>query len=142
MPIARLLFSLLVLSMALGQSLTFSAFVAAIESYQVAAPGVSRGIGLALILGETFAGIGLLAGSQKLRSVAGWAGLTVAAVWAGLAVQAFLSGLEIENCGCFGRYFAQRLSWLVLLQDVYFVGLAYLALRSALKRPSADLASA
>jgi hypothetical protein len=132
MPIARLLFGLLVLGMAIGQLLSFSVFLDAIHSYRVAGDvGVTRGVAIALVAGELFSGVGLLTGLPRLRKLAGWVGLGLAAGWAALATQAFVRGLEVENCGCFGRYFAQRLSWLVLLQDVYFVILAYLAMRSA-----------
>jgi len=38
-------------------------------------------------------------------------------VWAALGGQAYLHGLSVANCGCFGVYLAQRLSWLILAQD-------------------------
>lgn len=138
MPIARLLFGFLVLGMAVGQLLSFSSFLDAIESYQVAGETVSRTMAVALVGGELFAGIGLLTGLPNLRKLAGWVGLGVAVGWAALAVQAFVRGLEVANCGCFGRYFAQRLSWIVLVQDAYFVILAYLAMRSALRDGAAQ----
>lgn len=131
MPIARALFALLLMGMAVGQLLSFSAFVDAIASYRIAGEAVSRAVALALLASEIFAGAGLLTGWPRFRLFAGAVGSGVAVTWAALAVQAFFRRLDVANCGCFGSYFAQRLSWLVLLQDVYFVVLAYLATRSA-----------
>ncbi len=133
MPIARALFALLLIGMAIGQLLSFSAFVEAISSYQIAGETLSRAVAAVMVAGEIFAGAGLLTGWPRLRLIAGAVGFGVAVTWAALAVQAFVRGLEVANCGCFGRYFAQRLSWWVLLQDVYFVVLAYLATRSAFR---------
>lgn len=129
MPIARLLFAVLLLAMAAGQSLSFGEFEAAIDSYRTGAP--PRVLAMVLLAGEVAAGVGLLAPRRYLRPASGWIGLAVAALWAALAVQAFARGLAIPNCGCFGRFLTQRLSWLVLLQDAYFVALSWLALRSA-----------
>ncbi len=141
MPIARLLFALLVLAMATGQLLSFSAFVQAIASYQIAGETLSLILSVALVAAELFAGIGLLAGRPRSRYLAGSVGFGVAVTWSALAVQAFLRGLDVANCGCFGRYLAQRLSWYVLLQDAYFLILAYLAMRSASRDRFVDLPS-
>lgn len=131
MPIARWVFAALLLSMVLGQSLSLPEFVNAIGSYRVAGEAGSGVLAWVLLLLQAIAGAGLLWGSPRLRPVAGWAGLVAALAWSALAVQAFARGLSIPNCGCFGRFLAQELSWWVLLQDAYFVVLALLALRSA-----------
>lgn len=131
MPIARWVFAALLLSMALGQSLSLPEFVNAVGSYRVAGEAGSSVLAWVLLLLQALAGAGLLWGSPRLRPGAGWAGLAVALAWSALAVQAFARGLSISNCGCFGRFLAQELSWWVLLQDAYFVVLALLALRSA-----------
>ncbi|MEX0790842.1 MAG: MauE/DoxX family redox-associated membrane protein [Actinomycetota bacterium] len=133
MPIARLLFALLVLAMAIGQLLSFSVFVEAIAGYRLTGETLSRILSVTLVAGELFAGIGLLTGGPRFRHLAGSVGFGVAVTWSALAAQAFLRGLDVANCGCFGRYFAQRLSWFVLLQDAYFLILAYLAMRSAFR---------
>lgn len=131
MPIARWVFGALLLLMALGQFLSPSEFIDAIGSYRLAGDAGSRVLAWFLLLLQALAGAGLLWGSPRLRPVAGWAGLAVALAWSALAVQAFARGLSIPNCGCFGRFLAQELSWWVLVQDAYFVVLALLALRSA-----------
>jgi hypothetical protein len=118
--------------MAVGQLASLSAFEAALESYDILG-GVVPVAALALPTLELAAAIGLLAAPRAtdgLVRIAALLGLLVALSWAGLAGQAFARGLAVENCGCFGAYFAQELRWWVLLEDVYFVALALLAARS------------
>jgi hypothetical protein len=129
-PVARLVFAALLLAMALGQALSLPVFVDAVESYRIGS-AVAPPLAAALLASEAGAGLGLITGWPRVRVVAGWVGLAVAVAWAALAVQAFVRTLAIPNCGCFGRYFAQRLGWWILVQDGYFVLLALLALRSA-----------
>lgn len=97
MPIARWVFAALLLSMALGQSLSLPEFVNAISSYRVAGEAGSSVLAWVLLLLQALAGAGLLWGSPRLRPVAGWAGLAVALAWSALAVQAFARGLSIPN---------------------------------------------
>ena len=131
MPIARLVFAILLLAMAAGQMLSLPVFVRAIETYRVAGPAASALLSAALIVSEAASGVGLITRWRRARVGAAWMGLGVAMAWAALAIQAFVRSLVIPNCGCFGRYLAQRLSSWVLVQDGYFILLASLALRSA-----------
>ncbi|CAN5881822.1 hypothetical protein BH23ACT12_BH23ACT12_06430 [soil metagenome] len=112
MPIARLLFALLVLAMAIGPVVELLR-VCGDHSRLPASRGetLSRILSLALVAGELFAGIGLLTGGPRFGHLAGSVGFGVAVTWSALAVQAFLRGIDVANCGCFGRYLAQRLSW-------------------------------
>jgi hypothetical protein len=50
-------------------------------------------------------------------------------------LQAQVRGLPVTNCGCFGVYLSQRLSWFVLAQDALLLGYAVLMVRAA--RPTA-----
>ncbi|CAN5866799.1 hypothetical protein BH23ACT12_BH23ACT12_03310 [soil metagenome] len=131
MPVGRTVFAILLLAMATGQGASWPEFIAAVRSYSIGGEVGAQLTAISLLVGELAAGTGLLLPWPRLRMLAGWIGLPVAAIWAGLAVQALGRGLQIENCGCFGRFFAQRLNWWILVQDVYFVGLGLLALRSA-----------
>lgn len=128
MPVARLVLALLLLAMAAGQILSSAEFQAAVDDYSVTGATV---VVVVLLAGEVVGGVGLLLPLPRTRVVAGWIGLAVALLWTGLALQAFARGLQIDNCGCFGRFLAQELSWWVLVQDAYFVALAGLALRNA-----------
>lgn len=117
--------------MALGQLLSYPTFLDAIAVYRIGGQLVVSSVAWLLAGSEILAGVGLLAGTPSFRVKAGWAGVALATVWTLLAFQALVRGLDVRNCGCFGRFLVQQLSWLVLVQDAYFVGLAYLALRSA-----------
>jgi len=48
-----------------------------------------------------------------------------------LGVQGYLRGLTIDNCGCFGVYLSQRLSWFVLAQDALLLVYAVVPFRGA-----------
>ncbi|WP_234388631.1 hypothetical protein [Streptomyces sp. AS58] len=50
-------------------------------------------------------------------------------------MQAYARGLAVDNCGCFGLYLTQRLSWFVLLQDAATLLYAGLLFRSARRAP-------
>jgi hypothetical protein len=128
-PVAALLYGLLLAGMAAGQLASLAAFGEALESYDLLGPLVPAAkLGLPVV--EVLVAVGLLL-SRPLpplaAKAAGLAGVLVALVWATLAVQAFVRGLVVENCGCFGAYFAQRLRWWVLLEDAYLLLLALLA---------------
>jgi hypothetical protein len=131
-PLAALAYGLLLAAMAVGQLASLGAFERALESYGVFGRLVLT-VTLTLPALELLAVAGLLAASKadpRLVRVAAVLGALIAALWAALAGQAFARGLVVENCGCFGAYFAQELRWWVLLEDVYFVALALLAARS------------
>lgn len=52
-------------------------------------------------------------GSLSRATAPVWVFTAVAAVWAPLAVRAYAQGLTVTNCGCFGIYVPQRLTWFV-----------------------------
>lgn len=76
-------------------------------------------------------GIWFLARPQSKALPPVWAYTAVSVVWSLLAVQAYARGLAVANCGCFGVYLAQRLSWFVLLQGALTLLYAGLLLRAA-----------
>lgn len=131
-PVPALLYGLLLAAMAVGQLGSLGAFERALESYDVLG-GLVPAATLTLPALELLAAAGLLAAPRvdpRLVRVAAVLGILIALFWAALAGQAFARGLAVENCGCFGAYFAQELRWWVLLEDAYFVALALLAARS------------
>lgn len=129
--ITRAALVLLLAAMAAGQLADIGGFAEILRDYDVfgAAAGA---VGVAIPLTELAAGAALLTS----RRTGGRLGLAVAVFWTALGTQAFARGLVIENCGCFGVYFAQELRWWVLLQDAYFFVLAwYAAVASGLGLP-------
>lgn len=124
--IARGALALLVAAMAAGQLGNVEGFADILRGYDVF--GTAAGALAVLIpLAEVAAAAALLVGPR----LGGPLGLAVAVFWTALGAQAFARGLTIENCGCFGVYLGQGLRWWVLLQDVYFLVLAWYAAAAA-----------
>lgn len=84
-----------------------------------------------LIAGEAVCGVWLLTRPRSRTLTPVWIYTTVTAAWAALGLQAQLRGLPVGNCGCFGVYLAQRLSWFTLAQDALPLGYAVLMIRAA-----------
>ena len=122
MRIARIALAIVLLAMALGQSVSFDVFEAAIASYRVSPDSLVAPLAALIIAAEAVVGAGLF--TRRYRRFAAVGAVIITAFWAALAAQAFARGLVIGNCGCFGRYFSQSLGWWVLLQDAYLVTLA------------------
>jgi hypothetical protein len=99
-----------------------------------------------LIGGELLAGVWLLVRPRSAGPVSAWVFASVAVAWTALGAQAYLRGLAVDNCGCFGSYLTQRLTWFTLAQDglllVYAVLLlrgGYAARRARRTRPTNDV---
>lgn len=129
--IARLYLGGLLAAMALGQAVSPSAFLDALDSYGIGT--ASTPVGWALLAAEAIAAGLLLArpSAAALRRFGAWTAAAVAVAWTLLAAQAFARGLVVPNCGCFGAYLTQELRWWVLAEDVAFVWLAAAHLRHA-----------
>ena len=117
--------------MAVGQLLSWSQLPEILGAYRVLPAAALPWAAAALIAGELVAGIWLLVRPRSHRLAPVWVYAAVSVVWAGLALQAQLRGLQVDNCGCFGVYLSQRLSWFVLAQDALLLGYAVLMVRSA-----------
>ncbi|MGP3974814.1 MauE/DoxX family redox-associated membrane protein [Streptomyces sp. 8N114] len=84
-----------------------------------------------LIVGELVCGLWFLARPRSRALAPVWVFVAVSLVWSALTAQAYARELVVANCGCFGVYLTQRLSWLVLLQDALALLYAGLLLRAA-----------
>ncbi|GGL35436.1 hypothetical protein GCM10010095_21030 [Streptomyces anthocyanicus] len=107
----------------------------------LAAYGAVDGIAAAvlaggLIAGELLCGVWFLTRPRSTALVPVWVYTAVSVAWSALAVQAYARGLTVTNCGCFGVYLTQRLTWFVLVQDALTLLYAALLLRGA-RRASA-----
>jgi hypothetical protein len=128
--IVRLVLGTLFVAMAAGQAASWPHMPEILAAYQV--PGVANhGFVAVLITAHLVAGLWLLARPRSIRLAPVWLYLAVALLWTGLGLQGVLRGLEVDNCGCFGVYLTQRLSWFVLAQDGLLLLYGYLMVRSA-----------
>ena len=127
----RIVFGALYAAMAAGQLASFGQMPAIMTAYRLVADAGAAALAVALISGELIGGLWLLARPRSRAITPVWVFAMVAVAWALLAVQAFARGLTVTNCGCFGIYLAQPLSWVVLVQDGLLLLYAGLLLRSA-----------
>jgi hypothetical protein len=127
------IFGVLLAAMVIGQTASFDAFSTVIQSYGVANAATSNLIALLIIGLEAVGALGALTPqfARGVRREAILCGVAVAIFWTFLALQALVRGITVENCGCFGAYFPQPLSWSVIVQDIIFIGLGFAALWQA-----------
>ena len=113
----------------LGKSLDMPGFIEVLKTYQVFPPSMLRPFAFTLTGIEILLGVWILSAYRLQWSALGGALLNT--LYAGWVVITLLRGLTLSNCGCFGVYFPQPLTWLTPIQDLVFVGmcvvLAYLA---------------
>ncbi|WP_028812526.1 MauE/DoxX family redox-associated membrane protein [Streptomyces flavidovirens] len=123
-------------AMAIAQLASLPHMSGILSAYGLVTGAAATALALALIAGELVSGIWFLARprSKALAPVCVYTGVSVA--WTVLAVQAYARGLTVDNCGCFGIYLTQRLSWFVLLQDALPLFYAAPLFRSARTTPA------
>jgi len=119
----RLFIGGIIFASALGKSLDLPGFVEVLKTYRAFPEAMLWPLALMVTSVEFVLGAWLLSG-WCLRTGA------LAALWlnAGYTVWmtvSLLRGLELANCGCFGAFFPQPLTWLSPLEDLVLVGLCY-----------------
>lgn len=131
--VLRIILGAVYTAMAAGQLASWSAMPEILAAYRVVDGPAAWLLTGALVLGELVAGMWFLARprSQALAPVLVYTAVSL--VWAGLGLQAYLRGLPVDNCGCFGLYLSQPLSWFVLVQDALLLVYAALLIRSGLR---------
>jgi hypothetical protein len=122
------------LAMAAGQAVSWSHMPEILSAYDVLPAAALPWLAGALIAAELVAGVGLLARPRSRSTAPVWVYTAVAVVWAVLGLQAQVRGLTVDNCGCFGVYLTQRLSWFVLAQDALLLVYAVLMFRATRRR--------
>ncbi|OEV29301.1 hypothetical protein AN219_17250 [Streptomyces nanshensis] len=127
----RIVLGALYTAMAAGQLASFGQMPAIMTAYGLVAGGAAAALAVVLISGELVGGLWLLARPRSRAIAPVWVFAAVAVAWAVLTVQAYARGLTVANCGCFGSYLTQSLSWVVLVQDGLLLLYAAVLLRSA-----------
>jgi len=128
----RLILGVVYLGMAAGQLLSWAQMPQILGAYQAGGPAAMRVLAVLLIAGELFCGLWFAARPRSPALTPVWVYTGVSVVWATLGTQAFLRGLDVGNCGCFGVYLSQRLSWFVLAQDGLLLVYAVLMIRGGI----------
>jgi len=135
--VLRLVLGTIYLVMAVGQLASWSDLPQIFGAYDVTPDAGVRVLASGLIAGELICGIWFLGWPRSHALTPAWMYTMVSLTWATLGTQAYFRGLSIPNCGCFGRYLSQELSWFVLAQDVLLLAYAvvlFVTARAATKR--------
>ncbi|MFE3329694.1 MauE/DoxX family redox-associated membrane protein [Streptomyces sp. NPDC059176] len=122
-------------AMAVGQLASFGYMPQILAAYGLVTGPAATMLAACLIVGELVCGIWFLTRPRSKALAPVWVYTGVSVVWTVLAVQAYARGLTVDNCGCFGIYLTQRLSWVVLVQDAATLLYAALLFRSARRTP-------
>lgn len=129
--VLRIVLGALYTAMAIGQLASFGQMPAILSAYGLVTGGAATALAVALIVGELVCGLWFLARPRSKVLAPVWVYTGVSLVWSLLAAQAYARGLAVPNCGCFGVYLAQRLSWFVLAQDSLMLLYAWLLFHAA-----------
>ncbi|MGP4050432.1 MauE/DoxX family redox-associated membrane protein [Streptomyces sp. 2A115] len=136
--VLRIVLGAVYTAMAAGQLASFGRMSGILAAYGLVTGAAATALAVALIAGELVCGIWFMARPRSNALVPVWVFTAVSMVWSLLAVQAYARGLTVANCGCFGSYLSQRLSWFVLVQDALMLFYAGLLLRGAFKVPGSS----
>jgi uncharacterized membrane protein YphA (DoxX/SURF4 family) len=126
----RCVLGVLILATGVGKLLDVPGFVDVVETYRLGLSDAQAWTSAILVICiEIGIGVWLLSGLM-LRSAAiaaaalnmGWFAMLSSALW---------RGLQLENCGCFGVFFARPLRWYSPLEDLVIVAACLLLARLA-----------
>jgi hypothetical protein len=129
--VLRIVLGALFVAMAAGQLASFRQMPGILADYGLVAGAGATALAVALIAGELVSGVWFLARPRSRATLPVWVFTAVSVLWVLLAVQAYARGRAVTNCGCFGNYLSQSLSWFVLVQDALLLLYAGLLLRGA-----------
>ncbi|MBW1595961.1 MauE/DoxX family redox-associated membrane protein [Streptomyces sp. JJ38] len=129
--VLRLVLGFVFTAMAVGQLASVAAMPDILGAYGLVHGAAAAVLAVALIVVELVCGVWFLSRPRSRALAPVWMYTAVAVVWAMLAGQAFARGLTVDNCGCFGNYLTQSLSWFVLVQDALLLVYAAVLLRTA-----------
>lgn len=134
--VLRIVLGTVYTAMGVAQLASFGHMPRILSAYGLVTGSAATASAVALIAGELVCGIWFLARPRSKALAPVWVYTAVSVVWTVLALQAYARGLTVANCGCFGIYLAQRLSWFVLLQDALTLLYAAVLFRSARAAPA------
>ncbi|APU43431.1 MauE/DoxX family redox-associated membrane protein [Streptomyces sp. TN58] len=139
--VLRIVLGTVYTAMAIGQLASFGRMPGVLSAYGLVTGGGATALAIGLIMGELVCGVWFLSRPRSRALAPVWVYTGVSVVWTVLAAQAYARGLTVANCGCFGTYLTQRLSWFVLAQDaltLLYAGLLLRAARTVSAREPAD----
>ena len=106
---------LVLLTTAVGKLLDIPGFARVLGHYEIFPGGLQGPLALFVPLFELLLALWLLSG-KKLPAAALTA-LLLHAAYAALSMLTLLRGIRLDNCGCFGVFFARPLGWGTVIED-------------------------
>lgn len=122
--IFRILLGILITGAGVGKLLDIPGFVSVIETYQLhIGNSYVWAIAIFVIIFEIALGLWILFG-KNLKTGAILSMLMHAGYFILLSIT-LLRGIELQNCGCFGIFFARPLMWYSPLEDLVLIVISY-----------------
>lgn len=131
--VLRIVLGAVYVAMGAGQLASWPSMRRILSAYQAVPAGVLPWLAAVLIVAELLAGVWLLARPRSRALTPVWVYTGVAMLWAALGVRAYARRLAVDNCGCFGVYLTQRLTWFTLAQDGLLLVYATIMIRGGLR---------
>ncbi len=120
----------LILATGIAKLLDIRGFARVVGTYQFGlGSNTLSAVAVAMTVIELTLGIWLLSGWRLARAAV--AAMILNAGYFVLMTSSLLRGLALENCGCFGVYFASPLRWYSPLEDLALAALCWLLARLA-----------
>ena len=130
-----------ILASGLGKALDEAGFVGVLRTYQLGLPDAPLWpVALGVTAFELAVGAWILSG--RALYAAGWAAAALNVGYFVLLGVSLARGLEIQNCGCFGVFFARPLRWYSPLEDLALVALSLLLVKTTSSKQPSYLRSA
>lgn len=117
----------LILATGLGKALDVPGFIGVLQTYRLGLGNQALwAIGVAVTAFELGLGLWILSGRQ-LATAMTWS-MALNFGYFVLMSTSLWRGLHLQNCGCYGVYFAQPLRWYSPLEDLLLIALSALLL--------------
>ncbi len=133
LKILQFCLAILLLTTSIGKLLDVRGFAEVLVTYDLFPEGTLFPIALVLSLVELLLSLWLFSGIE-LRFAA-LAATLLNLIFTVVAVISNLRGLDIPNCGCFGVFWAQPLTWLTVVEDLVLTALCVLLFLLARRLP-------
>lgn len=120
------------LTTSIGKLLDIQGFAIVLDSYRFIPFQFAAPLGLTLSLAELALAMWLIWG-RRLH-LAALAAAALHLMFATSSAITLLRGIDLENCGCFGTFYARPLGWTTVIEDLVLVLFSLLLYRLAKRK--------
>jgi len=111
----RIMLGLLLIATGVGKLLDIPGFIGVIEAYDLLPAWSAVAVGYLLPFVELVTGIGLVFKMQT--HFAAWSAVGLHVIFLTGVIITLVRGLELDNCGCFGVFWARPLTLQTVFED-------------------------